>query len=375
VRRALVHKFPLPLKANAWREFTQCLPHKDEVLTEGAAINTWPLLDLCLENYGQQISNSHTVGVLLPIYQWMKAGQEQGVFNESDVTLCRKEIIDQAKIAFDRVINSQNGDRELSLAGQSLVKNFAVPIIEKAVLKKLFLTNASNEKVGLDSYAGSKNFTDWFNTTSPGILGFCDRDKSVSIVSPHDDNWHAIGITTQNLPLVRVKTNVNNDEIKKFLIGLGGSVIESFGLTDGMALFGSETNRNDGHEDRVFSLASLRSRIVSGFMVRAFVEPEVALAREFYNKLVQNGFSKNVVAQAKARYVNQVRETIGQLFEKTKKPMILFSVPKLFEFVDKAIEQSLSTTSLSHYAATEGRTPSQIETVLSKHLSSIDKRF
>lgn len=373
VYQSLMKSYPIVPHRDAWRDFTRCLPSTNGIVDKDMAVNTWPLFDLTMQRESKLAAQSGSVNQIMPLYQWMRAGQEQGVFSESVVTNCRTLILEQALASFLRSLVSRSPDNMISKEGSSLLEHFGVPVLERCVLEKIFDASAIDVEFEKDFYAGGKAFTTWFDAASPGILKYCDRDQPVSIVSPKDERWQAVGVSSDDLPLVRVNPEVKDVQIKDFLVGLGGSVIQAFGLHDAMAVFGSEASRKDT-EDCVFSIAKTRDRFVNQFMTQLMLETEVMAAKELHQTMVQKGFPKQVQKLTKAGYENSVRETVGRLFEKNRKPVLLFSVPKLYDFVDKIIDYGLKANSLESYMRKDRNAPSPIVALLHKHVQEMDRK-
>lgn len=374
LRTYLSATYPLPVANSVWRDFLHCIPQQNQAVSQDLAVNTWPLFDLIARSACQETQNSLAFKQLLPVYQWMRAGQAQGVFNESDVAGCRAQIVEQSTHAFMQSVKRTAYGGELSAEGVALLQEFGVPSLERAILSSLFELPSVKAAFETDVYAGQKSFQQWFNQASPGILRFCDRDQPVSIVNPNDERWHAIGVRNKDLPLVMVNQAVNNKQLVEFLVGLGGKVIQAFGMTEAMSIFGGEVKRMSSDNERVFSLAPVRQRVVAGFMMRLMVQPDVAVAREFYQTLHEKKFPQSVVQLAREQYKNNVRQSFGKLYDEVGKPAFLFTVPKLSDYVEKVIEASVGLNASKLYSSGSSQQQLMPEEVLISHLASIDRK-
>ena len=81
-------------------------------------------------------------------------------------------------------------------------------------------------------------------------------------------------------------------------------------------------------------------------MQRLLIQPDVAMAREFHQKMNDQNFPRRVTQYTKARYENAVREGFGKLYEETNKPCLLFAIPKLYDFLNSVIDYSLKADAI-----------------------------
>jgi|GEM_PF-4761971 len=376
VRSGLRSDYSLPIDNTSWREFIEYLPiDKDQKVTANMALNLWSLFDLIIDNATQAMTNNQYVKKILPVYEWVLAGQEAGVFTEAMVIESKTRILEQVNERFTHAfVKNTNGN--LSQVGQQLLANHGVQTMERKMLAKLFAASPANADFNTNEFTGSIQLSQWYQDNSPKMLKLCDRDQPISLVNPNDQRWQAIGVSTKDLPLVKLNPNVSQQELKGFIQSLGGTIVEAFGMTKTMKNFGTEESRTLGGDERVYSLADLRKYVVTSFIMRLFIQPKVGHSREFHNKVATSGLPLQMEKLTQNNMKNAIRDSLIDLFKETKEPMVLFSVPKLGQFIEKAVELGVKTDAISSYSPnSHNGFKNRVERLFDEHLRSIDAPF
>ena len=369
LRNYLSKHFPLNLTPTVWKEFTPCIPCDDELVKQSMGINLWSLYDLCIQAACEKTLGSPQLRNYKPLNDWLVQGQNEQVFDQSLLSICRSRIIDDLGEVFlkNLIRFTLDGVNPQTL---KMIDEVAVPKYEQAMVQALSETKPTSVPVDTNEFAGSAEFAKWYRTQAGRLLDYCDRDQPISLVSPADDRWQAKGINPSDLPLVMINKGVNARAVSSFLDALGGDVLQANGKTKWMMLMNNQTKR-DQQDGAVYSIAELRDQLTVSFIQRLLIQPEVAMAREFHEKMLSSNFPRAVTKYTLARYENAIRSGFGQLYNETNKPCLLFAVPKLYDFLEQVIDYSLQADGISHFALRNAKGKNPIQVMLEQHLKGV----